>query len=211
VLISVSILAAIVTVTFLCFSAATTAWKKGQKLSDNLHHGDFIIEQVVMGLRSAYFPEGSAVRGTYGFWNEDGGEGEGAQDWISWVKLGRALVGDDCPFAGTPHRVKLALANDDDGKTRVAVTAWRLHGQPDDFDPAEIEPTYLPANVRGFNCRAAYRKVDGVIEWLDVWEQTNRLPTLVELTFYLEPLEEGEQPVEVKRLVRIPLGVLSWK
>ena len=49
------------------------------------------------------------------------------------------------------------------------------------------------------------------IEWLDNWEMTNRLPAFVELTLYLEPLEEGGQPVEIKRVVDIPVAHLGWR
>ena len=77
--------------------------------------------------------------------------------------------------------------------------------------PEDEEPVYLSTRVVGFNCRVAYRKIDDDIEWLDEWIETNRLPTTVELSLYLEPLEEGQSPVEVKRVLGIPLGPLSWK
>lgn len=211
VLLSVSILAAITVVTWMCFGTVTLAWRKGQAMADRLHHGDYIIEQVMMGLRSAYFPEGGRNRGIYGMWNEDGGDGEQAEDWVSWVKLGGALVGNDSPFAGSPHRVRLMVRDRDDGTRGLDVQAWRLHGQPDDFDPETVEAIQLPGAIRGFNCRMAYELKDGVIDWLDVWEQTNRLPTVVEITFTLEPEDEGDTPLTVKRLVGIPVGVLSWQ
>ena len=157
VLIAITILAAIATVTFACFSAVAGAWARSKKLSDELHHGDFIIDQLIMAVRSAYFPEGGANRRIYGFQNGDeGGEGFSARDWISWVKTGKALVGDNCPFATTPHRVKFTIVDDDD-KTKVAITAWPLFGNKEDFNPDEVEPIYLPTIIKGFNCRAAYR------------------------------------------------------
>lgn len=210
IIISIAILAAVAAVTFASFSAVAGAWTRSKKLSDNLHHGDFIIEQLIMAVRSAYFLEGSARRGIYGFQNGDEGDGSSARDWISWVKTGKALVGDNCPFATTPHRIKFSLVDDDD-KSKVAVTAWPLFGQKEDFNPDEVEPIYLPSTIIGFNCRAAYRKIDGEIEWLDVWKETNRLPTVLEVTFYLEPLQEGDEPVEIRRLIRVPLGVVSWR
>ena len=41
---------------------------------------------------------------------------------------------------------------------------------------------------------------------MDEWEFTNSLPRLVEITVYLDPLEEFGDPVELKRVVEIPLG-----
>jgi len=93
----------------------------------------------------------------------------------------------------------------------VAVRAWRLHGQADTFDPAQLPPVFLSSRVLGFNCRTAYEKKDDEIDWLDDWEETNRLPTVVELTLYLEPLDKDEPPVEVKRVLGIPVAPLSWR
>ena len=49
------------------------------------------------------------------------------------------------------------------------------------------------------------------IEWLDEWEYTNKLPTVVELTLYLQPMKEGDEPVEVKRIIGIPVAELGWR
>ena len=56
-LLAVSILTAVSLVTFLSFGAVITAWRRGLELSDDLHHGDYILEQLVMGLRSTYRPD----------------------------------------------------------------------------------------------------------------------------------------------------------
>ena len=37
------------------------------------------------------------------------------------------------------------------------------------------------------------------------------LPTFVELTLYLEPLDEGGQPIEIRRVVDIPVAHLGWR
>jgi len=210
-MLAVGILAVVTTVTYMAFAAVVTAWKRGTALTDALHHGDFVVEQLVMGMRSAYYPDARGGSAVYGFQTEDRGGGLYGADSMSWVKLGYALVGKECPFAGGPHRVKVSLEADDEGREAVAVRAWRVHGQPEDFDPDEIEPVFLSARVRGLNCRSAYREVDGEIEWLDEWDDTNRLPTVVEITLYLDPLEEGGEPVEIKRVIGIPVAELSWQ
>jgi prepilin-type N-terminal cleavage/methylation domain-containing protein len=211
-MIAVTILAAITTVTYMTFSAVSEAWKRGMRLTDNIHHGDFVAEQLVMGLRSAYYakPRGSADS-LYGFWHEDNGDGPRDADRISWVKVGAALVGRDCPYAGSPHRVTVTIEEDADNRPAVAVTSWRVKGQPEDFDPEMLDPVFLSTRVRGFNCRTAYETDEGgEIDWLDEWEETNKVPRLVEITLFLDPLDEGERPVEIRRLMSLPAGELSW-
>jgi prepilin-type N-terminal cleavage/methylation domain-containing protein len=211
ILLAVTILGVISMVTFMTFSAAVSAWQKGIKMADDLNHGDFVMDQLVMGLRSAYYPERNGAE--YGFWHEDDGDGPGAHDEISWVKLGGALVGRGSRFSETPHRVKFFIGEDEDGDEAAGVKAWRLQGQVEDFDPDEVEPVYLSKHVTGFNCRMAYElDDDGEIDWLDEWEDelTNKIPTVVELTLYMDPPREGDDPVEMKRVVGLRLGVLCW-
>jgi prepilin-type N-terminal cleavage/methylation domain-containing protein len=210
-MLAVAILAVISTLAYLSFSAVVSAWRRGVALSEDLHHGDFVMEQLVMALRSAYYPDTTDKGGMYGMVTEDRGSGETADDTICWVKLGGALVGKDSRLAGSPHRIKVSLEETPEGKKAVAVRAWRLHGQPDSFDPEEVEPVYLSTRVVGLNLRTAYRKIEDEIEWMDDWEETNRLPTVVEATLYLEPLSRGESPVELKRVFGVPVAPLCWR
>jgi prepilin-type N-terminal cleavage/methylation domain-containing protein len=210
-LLAIGILALAMVVAFTTFGIVTTAWRKGTTLADEVHHGDFAMEQLVMGLRSAHYPDAKAMSSPYGFWMEDESAGEHPSDTISWVKQGSALVGSDPSLAGGPHRVVFSVEDDDEGGRAACVKAWRLQGQPEDFDPEEdVETETLSRRVLGFNCRAAYEKKEKEIDWLDEWEDTNRLPVYVELTLYLAPLSEGEDPVEVKRAIEIPVAPLSW-
>ncbi len=211
-LLAVSILAAVTTVTFMTFYIVTTAWRRGTVLSGNLEQGDYVADQLVMALRSAYYPDAGAVGATYGFWNEDGGGGPAARDRISWVKLGYALVGEQAEFAESPHRVEFFLEPGADGSSLQAmVRAWRLQGQAEDFDPeTDVDPVPLSNRVLGFDCRTAYQKVDDEIEWLDEWTETNRLPTVVEIVLYLQPPDPDDDPVEVRRVIGPPVALLSW-
>jgi prepilin-type N-terminal cleavage/methylation domain-containing protein len=210
ILLSVMILSVVATVTFMTFSAATTAWQRGSKLTDNLHHGDYVMHQLVMGLRSTYYPE--RIDGAYGFLHEDDGDGETARDVISWVKVGGALIGRNSQISETPHRVEFFLDTDEDGDDVVAVRSWRLYGQDEDFDPESIDPVFLSRRVVGFNCRMAWEFDDeGDIDWLDEWEETNRVPTVVEISLYVEPTVPGEDPVEMKRVIGLRVGALAWQ
>ncbi len=210
-LLAVSLLAVASSVTFMVFSTATRAWKRGVALADSLHHGDFVVDQLSLALRSAYYPDTGASGEEYGFWMEDR-SGTQPQDLMSWVKLGGALVGRDWPSAGSPHRVIVSVEPDKDGRDSVCVRAWRMQGQPEEFDPIEdIEPVFLSRRVHGLNCRPAFKLDDGAIEWRDEWEDTNRIPRYVEVTLYVEPVDEGEPSVEVKRVISIPVAERSWE
>jgi len=37
------------------------------------------------------------------------------------------------------------------------------------------------------------------------------VPKAVEITLYMEPLAEGEPPIEIRRMVTIPVAELSWR
>ncbi len=216
ILVAVTILSVVMTVTFLTFTTATAAWRRGVALADDLHHGDFVVEQLVMALRSAYYPDVSGGGEEYGFTIEDNGDDEFSSDRISWVKLGGALVGSHCPFAGSPHRVVFFVDDDDDGESSAAVKFWRVQGQPEEFEPDDdVEPVWIARKITGFNCRMQDPEEDvdedtGEIAWIDEWEDTNCIPTAVELTLWMEPLDEGEPAVEMKRIVQIPTAHLSW-
>jgi hypothetical protein len=211
-MLALAILVVVFGVTYFTFSTVAIAWRRGTALTDGLHHADFVLEQLAMALRSAYYPD-AGISPDYGFRLEDNGDGEHSSDVISWVKLGHSLVGKDCPFAGAPHRVEFAVVDGDKGERVAAVRAWRLLGQVEDFESDDVEPEFISRGVRGFNCRPLDPQSDPreeEIEWLEEWEDTNRVPTSVELTLYMDPLAEGEDAVEIKRIVEIPVALLSW-
>lgn len=210
-LLAVTILSVVATVTFMTFSAATSAWQRGSALVDRIHHGDFVINQLMMALRSAYYPDGQGVLPAYGFWHKNDGSGPYASDEISWVKLGGALVGSDQLYAESPHRVRFFLTRDRQGRRAAAVVSWRIDGQPDDFDPDRLEPVFLSTRVQGFSCRAAWTLTrDGEIDWHDEWPETNRIPSAVEITLYIDPVMPDMPPVELKRIVGLRTAEIAW-
>lgn len=207
-LLAVSLLAFTATVTFMTFSAASTAWQRGTALVDRLHHGDYVMQQLVVALRSTYFKQ----EGLHGFHHTSSGAGASASDEISWVKLGGALIGREQDFAETPHRVRFFMGRDADGREGIAITGWRLAGQADDFDPDSLSPVVLSERVVGFDCRAAWEfDVAGDIDWLDEWERTNTVPALVEVTLYLEPIMQGGEPLEMRRVAQIQAAEAEWR
>lgn len=222
--------------TFTTFYSVIKAWQRGTALAEDLDHGEYLMQQIACGLRSAFYSSVSAAAaatntattnaadtnavavstpsagGGYGFVLEDNGSGIGAQDTISWVKTGTALLGLNDPLYKGIHRVRLSLEDDPDGEQAIAVRAWRPYANPIDFDPLDLEPRFISGKVVGLDCRVASEMKDGEWDWLEVWEDeaTNSLPLVVELTLYLEPLERNEPPVEVRRTTEIPIAPLSW-
>ena len=217
-LLAIGLMAVVTTVAFLGYDAAVRAWRSGTELSNSLHQGDYIMEQLVMGLRSAYWRKATG----YGFMLTDDGDGATARDSIQWTKLGTALVGADAPYAGMPHAVEVSIRDVEDarGKTHsgLAVRSWRLDLQQSDFDVEKVPAVLLSTRVVGFNCRtldinqptATVAGEKPELQWSDGWSYSNRLPYAVEITLFLQPLEEGKDPLEMKRIVRLPMADQSW-
>lgn len=219
-MLAVAILGVITIVAYFSFDAAVQGWHAGTELSESLSHADFAMEQLAMGLRSAYYPDGSTVAPPYGFQMDDSGGSSEPRDALRWVKIGSALVGADAPYAGTPHRVEVTVRVADSPEsssedTGLAVRSWRLDLNPEDFKPDDVKPVYVSSRVLGLNCRMLDPEMsdtDEELKWLDTWEGdlTNRLPRAVELTLYLPPPRPGGEPVTVRRIVELPLAPLSW-
>lgn len=209
-MLAVTILSAVTVVMYMALSVIAGAWQRTVVMVDNMNHGDYVTEQLIMGLRSAYYPQ-VGVNPQYGFVHKDNGDGAVADDSISWVKIGSSIVGRNCPFAGSPHRIEVSMAEDEKGHRGIAYKAWRLQGQPEDFDPENLEVEVFSRRVIGFNVRTATRKNGDEIDWQDEWTETNRIPMAIEITIYMDPQVEGGEQVEIKRICPIPCAYLSWK
>ncbi len=211
---AIMILSIMMLISFFCFNAVVQAWTAGIEVSDAMGQADYVMEQLVSGLRSAYFPDSGISLYEYGFQLYDNGEDEDAMDSINWVKLGSALVGEDCGFAVSPHRIGIYVGGDEDERG-LRATAWRVDLQLDEFDPVEdVQAIGLSSRVIAFNCRVLDKdqpEKDDEPNWQDEWSTSNCIPKAVELTLYMEPPEnaEDDEPIEVKRIVRIPLWDIS--
>lgn len=188
-MLAISILGVIIGVVASTFHVGVTAWRAGTSAADSVHRADAVMEQVYMALRSSYYPESSSPQYKYGFVHtDDGGDLPHSSDRISWVKLGNALIGEDTPYAGVPHRVELFIGDSSEEYVPgLYVRSWRLDGQEEDFDPDEdVTPVLISREVSGFDCKVL--DPDESLEdmqdcddlpWIDDWEDTNRIPESV--------------------------------
>ena len=211
---AIMILSVMMLLSFFCFDAVVQSWNAGIEMSDSMGQADHVMEQLASGLRSAYYPDTGAQLDDYGFQFTDGGEGPGALDGISWVKIGRALVGEECGFADSPHRINVYVDDGDKSDSKgLAVSAWRVDLQLDEFDPEEdVTPVSLSPRVIGLNCRMLDKHQPMKAEepnWQDEWKFSNSIPKAVEVTLYMEPPQDKDEPLEVKRIVEIPMFDLS--
>ena len=215
---AITILSVMMLISFFSFDAIVTSWRAGQEMSNTLGQADYVIEQIVAGLRSSYYPDLGKQDYKYGFQFYDAGEGASAKDLISWVKMGPALVGEECGFSESPHRVSLSVFEGErDGKTEkgLALRAWRIDLQLEDFKPdEEVKEFILAPRVIAFNCRVLDKtqpKKDELPNWQDEWKFSNSIPKAVEITLFMEPIKEDDDPLEIKRIVEIPMSDLSLK
>ncbi len=198
VLVALALLATAFTIIVGTFSTTIGAWKRGNELLDDLHHGDFIMEQLVASLRSAAYFETAPDK--YGFHLDDRGGGSYPADMISWVTSGTAFMPPGSPLANGLHRLVITVEDNEDGDPAVAIRAFPHLA---DIEDDEEDPWFLSTVVKGIDCRT-YNLEDE--DWDDHWEDTNAIPSIVEVTLYMDPLEEYDDPVTLSRMVQIPVA-----
>ena len=216
IVVAISILSVMMLISFFSFDSIVQSWRAGQEMSNTMGQADYVIDQVVSGLRSAYYPDLGKQDYKYGFTLIDNGEDATARDSISWVKMGPALVGEECGFAESPHRISLSVFDGERNGAEekgLALRAWRIDLQLEDFKPEEeVADFILAPRVIGMNCRVLDKtqpKKNELPNWQDEWKFSNSIPKAVELTLYMEPLNEDEDPLEIKRIIEMPMSELS--
>jgi prepilin-type N-terminal cleavage/methylation domain-containing protein len=202
VLVSVLILTMAMAIVWQTFSMALNAWHKGETFLSQMHHGDFVIDQLTDALRSAaYFDESGGI---YGFRLENRNSGEYPNDVLSWVKSGAGLMPQDAALARGLHRVDFTVDKNEDGEMVVMAHVYP-HLADDDRDNefGDGETWEISSVIKGINCRV-YNEEDE--EWSEEWENTNSIPAILEITLYMDPLEGDSEPVTIKRAVQIPIS-----
>jgi len=216
-LLAIAIMGVIIGVVAATFHTAVTSWRTSANVADTGHYAAAASEQIYMALRSAYYPESNSPLDKYGFSHTDDGDPPNSRDSFSWVKIGDALIGEDSPYAGVPHRVVLEVLDKSAPQgPGLYVRSWRLDGQPEDFDPdVDVAPLLLSSAVIGLNCQmqdpdASPMTHSDPIEWLDEWEPTNRVPQAVRFALVMAPSGPKAEPLVVERFADIPMAEMSW-
>jgi type II secretory pathway pseudopilin PulG len=198
-LVALSIMVGAMAVIILTFAVTLRGWRRGAELLEGLHHGDFVMEQLVSAMRSTAFFGSDPTR--YGFWLEDLEGTEYPADRISFVTAGTAFMPPESPLANGLHRIEITVQENEDGEPGVAVRAFAHLTDEEDW---EVEPWYVSTVVKGLNVRTYNEREEA---WEEAWENTNAVPSLVEVTLYMDPLdEEAREPVLLSRLVEIPIA-----
>lgn len=199
ILIALTIMSIAMSVVIAAFVATLRGWQKSGDFIDKLHHGDFVMEQLVSATRSAATSRNRPDM--YGFWLEDSHEGEFPTDEVSFVTTGNEFLPRDSVFANAMHRIFIGIGKNDDGEAGVSVRVMPHLAELEDWE--DEEGWVISTTVKGLECRVYNMQEE---EWEDEWEDTNSIPSLVEYTLSMEPLEKHEDLVQISRVVEIPVA-----
>ena len=198
-LVAMVLLLTAMTIIISTFSTITRAWQQGSKAIDGLHHGDFVMEQLVSGLRSSAFFVSAPEK--YGFHLESRESGSYPNDIVSWVSSGTAFIPRDSYLTKGLHRIEVTIDDNEDGDPAFSVRAFPHLADPDETD--QMESWSVSTIVKGLDCKV-YNTEDEL--WEDEWEDTNAIPSIIQVTLFMDPLEEYGDPVEITRMIRIPVA-----
>lgn len=224
---AITLLGVMTAVTFATFRAVTNGWRVSREYLDRLERTDYALDQLVSGLKCAYYPHGGKQDYAYGFQLQDNGDGDNPRDSdvIEWTKKGSAMVGNSSA-GDTIHRIQVMVLEEGDSKWGEKIERTGLYarvkplstvipessGRDDeefDFSNRELyRPVLIAAGVDGFNCRVLAKEPDGSDarkqdkdDFEDEFSTSNSLPYKVQLTFFMDK----EDPEYASRRTRIPL------
>ena len=219
---AILILSVMTIITGVTFTSVINSWKKATVVAERMQTADYALNQIVAGLRSAYYPADGNQKEEWGFMLLDNGEGESVSesDTVEWTKLGNAIIGDKSTMGETSHRVRMwveeSREKDEPGGLWVRVWNPDLFVQDDNsrFDEDEFgEEFLLVEDVIGFDCQvqkdAKEVESDGKPKWEETWDASNSIPYRVKITFRMKPPEKGDDPLPILRVVEIPVSGLS--
>ncbi|HMP76282.1 MAG TPA: prepilin-type N-terminal cleavage/methylation domain-containing protein [Kiritimatiellia bacterium] len=194
-LVALTVVAVAFTIVWQSFASVLKAWRRGAQVVDEVRHGDFVIDQLVSALRStAYFPLRPE---RYGFWLENRGD----NDEVSWVTSGTAFIPPDSPLAQGLHRIMVSVEPGPNGGDAFTVRAFPHLAE--EIEKRDVDGWPISSRVQGLNVRVWNVEEE---RWEDEWEDTNKIPGLVEVTLFMTPPERYEPPMKISRLIQIPLG-----
>ena len=172
------------------FWTVLKAWNRGGELLEQLHYGEFAMDQLVTSLRgAAWF---GSKPSAFGFWLES--------DKASWVTSGSAFLPPDSPLQNGLHR--LSVTADSLGGTRgLVVRAWPHLSE--EMDENDAEPLLVAPGVERFKCEWYDFESD---DWSTDWENTNSLPKLVRVTLRMARRKNFDEELELQRVVELPVA-----
>ncbi len=223
-MLAVLILSILTIVSTWTFHTVVRTWNLATEMADNVQRTDYALAQITSALRSAYFPTSGEVTDADGFQLVDGNEQNDpdGSDWISWTKLGPAIVGRNSRFAKSAHSISMYVV--EPGKSDVEAYAngglvcdviGEKKFRPEDFDEDDLDNWdhfVLSENVQGFNCRVLDKDQpfkDDQANWQDKWDTSNCIPRRVQLTFWMKPIDKEKEPYPIVRVIEIPLWDVS--
>ena len=172
------------------FWGVAKAWARGGEMLEQLHYGEFVMEQLVTALRgAAWFPSKPSA---FGFWLEPGA--------ASWVTSGSAFLPLDSPLRNGLHRVAIGM-DSAAGERGLVVRAWPH--LMDDMDQRDATPMLASAQVAAFDCEWYDFEMD---TWSRKWEETNSLPKLVRVTLTMKRRAEFKEELELQRVVELEVA-----
>lgn len=199
VLVALVILSSAFAIIYSTFTTTLKAWRDGSTLLQDLRHGDFVMEQLASALRSSAYFDGLGKY--YGFWMENKSTGRFPGDVLSWVTADPAFIPADSPLARSMHRIEFTIDRNDEGDSSVAIRAYPYLTEQDEARDAET--WFVSSEVQGFDVQF-YNLEDEV--WEDEWEDTNSVPSLVQVSLFMPPIEKYGDPVTLSRLIQIPVS-----
>lgn len=228
-LLAVLLLGMMSVVSIVTYRAVTNGWRVSREYMDTLQRTDYSLDQLVSGLKCAYYPHNGEQSYDYGFQLTNNGDGESPResDVIEWTKKGPALVGGSSAGDAT-HRIQVRVLEEGDStwgerieKTglyaRVKPMAKVMpgsssHTDADEFTFANDElyrPVLIATGVEGFDCRVQAKEPEDVggnkkedkDAFEDEFDASNSVPYKVQMTFYVEK----EDPEYASRRQRVPI------
>lgn len=197
-LVALAILVAAFAVMFTIFTTTLSAWRRGNEVLTQLHHGDFVMDQLEQSLRSMSFFDSAPQ--FYEFRLEQNRAGGNPADRISWVTTSSAFMPMDSPYANSLHRIIVSVERTDRAEYGVAIRAMSHLSEEDDDS---TDPWFVSTRVKGLRCRIYDPETE---QWQEDWDKEGAIPSLVEVTLYMEPDEPHQPPIEMRRAIEIPLA-----
>ncbi len=174
------------------FWSVLKAWTRGGEMLEQLHYGEFAMEQLVTAMRgAAWFPSKPEA---FGFWLEDNG------GKASWVTSGRAFLPPDSPWQNGLHRLSVTV-DSVDGEKGLVVKAWPHVGDED--AERDAEAWLVCPEVEELSCEWYDFEGD---DWSQDWEETNSLPKLVRVTLKMKKRKQFDESLELQRLVELEVA-----